>query len=102
MSNQRRIRRRLTTRDDELMPLVPGVIPNDSDEWKRRAMDEAHEVLPYIPDTRVAVGLIRPDAAGLALVEKVFGAEGLELVTGKLADYDEHAWITLATRERIP
>jgi len=69
---QLRREQRAAGRDPDLLPAVPGVMPDRTQESIDWAMAEAHEVLAFVPHTQVAIAMFSPDE-GLAIVDKYFG-----------------------------
>lgn len=62
---------------------APGSIPDRTPETLQRAMDEAHEILPYIPGTQVCLTVYEV-ADGLKLIGEMFGDEAAVVVATKL------------------
>lgn len=46
---------------DAPVPILPGVLPDLTDESQQRAMDQAHEDLPHIPGTQVRIFIVPLD-----------------------------------------
>lgn len=62
---------------------APGSITDRTPETLQRAMDEAHEILPYVPGTQVCVTVYDVDD-GLKLIGDMFGDEAAVMVATKL------------------
>lgn len=87
--------------DDYPVPILPGIVPDLTEESKRRAMAQAHEDLPAIPGTQVRVlfmsiddGLTRLASIGYTPEQLQQLRDQAELVGGD----DPH--MAVATRSR--
>jgi hypothetical protein len=96
-----RMRREDRARARERWPVVPGVLPDVTDEWTRHALAEAHDVLPHVPGTQVSIIWFEP-GEGLDKVELLFGPAAHAVVADKLdAEIRRgapHPVVTFATR----
>jgi len=77
--------------------MIPGVIPVDTEEWRKRAMAEAHEVLAPLSNTSVTVWIF-DRADGVKKVEELFGAGAAVVIAAKLATSGPAAAVTVAGR----
>lgn len=93
-----RMRREARARARNRWPVVPGVLPDVTDEWTQLAMAEAHEVLAPIPGTQVQIVWFEPDE-GLDKVGRVFGVKARAVIAARLAEVGgPHPVVTFATR----
>ena len=98
MSRKRKDLRRRRQHDETTLPACPGALPDSSPESLARAMREAHEILPYVPGTRVEVCTYEREA-GLALVREYFGGEPAVAQVRELLDgFGPAAVVTICAR----
>jgi len=85
---------------DPLVPVLPGIIPELTDEWKQLAMDQAHEDLPDIPGTQVVIHFFTLDEGYRRLAEAGWSDDQLAQLRVHAAEIggpDPH--MAIATRE---
>lgn len=80
------------------IPVIPGVIPVVNEESLAQAMAEAHDALPYLPDTAVTI-YHWPREEGLVMLRAMsFTDEQIKVVSDILDAAGPEAEITVATR----
>lgn len=99
---------RAAARHDYQVPIVPGLMPEDTPEWRQVAMDQAHEELPQIPGTKVVLYFFEY-LAGLSKLRELYtttdgnGDAAVALIDGhriKLGYDPSTAIVTFATRQQ--
>lgn len=85
MSNRPSRPRRFHRPEPRRYPMVPGVIPADTPEWRAAALAQAHEDTVYVPGTVVHV-LIYDRDTGLDLIAEQFGGAARTAIAAKLIE----------------
>lgn len=87
------------------LPVVPGVIPENTQEWRQTALDQAHEDLPEVPGTRVRVRVFTIGKGFASLAALGYSAARLSLLRASvdraIADGAPDPHIAVAFRERV-
>lgn len=85
------------------LPVIPGVIPENTAEWRQTALDQAHEDLPKVPGTRIAVKVFTVGKAFASLTVLGYTAEQLAMLKAKVdqavADGAPDPHVVVAFRE---